>query len=402
MTGNVIGYLLLLTVCTAGALFMDNQYGYLPMFVLAFALLFSLLYTFLIRRRFRLTLHGCENMLTRGMESAVSAEMRNDSLLVFPHLSAHIVNGQMPSAVNFSVSPRQRKTIDFRVCPPHVGRYELGITQVRFYDPMGLFYLMSRYPMRRVTVLPRIIELSGPAANAGRVRETAVSAFFSRAEESDSYNGVREYQPGDSLKNVHWKLTAHTSRYMTRRYESNNRDGITVYADLCRPSSGESNLRSLYDCVVESALSIAAAGVCGRFVTEMVGCDAGGFARLPQNGDSDVRETAVRFSALGFNGTLPMENILDSERQNQRGYSNLFVCTATLTGALVQSLTTLRDTGRRPVLVYAQPPGGRPRETDEMLAYLTGQGIGWEAVSEADELAGTAAGEAAAAAKTGG
>ena len=401
MTGNVIGYLLLLTVCTAGAVFMDNQWGYMPMFVLVFALLLSLAYTFYIKRAFRFTLRGGEEMMTRGAQTGFSAEMCNDSLLVFPRLSAHIVNGKQPEEVNFSVSPRQQKAIEFRVCPPHIGQYALGMAQVRFYDPMGLFYLTSRYSLQHVTVLPRVLDLGGSAVSAGRPRETAVSSFFSRPEETDSYNGVREYQPGDSLKNIHWKLTAHTSRYMSRRYESNNRNGITVYADLRRPDIGPDTLRSVYDCVAESALSIAAAGVRGRLVTELVYCDAGGFARLPQNGASDIQAAAVRFSALFFGGAVRVEDVLDNERKNRQGYSNVFVCTAALTGTLAESLTMLRDAGRRPILVLARPAGARARETDDMLGYLTGQGIAWEAVSEADELSGAASGEAAAA-KTGG
>ncbi len=69
---------------------------------------------------------------------------------------------------------------------------------------------------------------------------------------SGSYDGVREYAPGDLLRNIHWKLTAHTRKIMTCLYEEEE-DFVTVAVDL-RPWKGPAEeALCVHDRLCESA-----------------------------------------------------------------------------------------------------------------------------------------------------
>ncbi len=70
------------------------------------------------------------------------------------------------------------------------------------------------------------------------------------------YTGVREYALGDPMKRIHWKLSAHSSAYMTRVTESSRKNDLTVVLDLVPAPLNREVLPYVYDSLVETALSL--------------------------------------------------------------------------------------------------------------------------------------------------
>lgn len=384
--GNIIGYLVLLTLCTGAALLMDNILGSLPLYLLVFVLFFSLGYTFRMQRKFRFTLTGGGRTLPRGVSIGMTAAMHNDSGLPFCHLRAKVQTGARTSEMDFSLSPRETRRLSFAVRPPHVGPYVVGVPQVRFYDPLGLFSLVRRPDVEPVTVVPRIVDIVCPRNLAGPPSEMASAAQPVHAAGPDSYNGVREYQTGDSLRHIHWKLTAHTARYMSRRYETTRRDGVTVCIDRERPGLPETACRAVYDCVTEAGLSVAAAALRQHLLTEIVSSGPSGTVRMPLRSRADLEVAAVEMGSAVFGGGS-LAQLLEAERTGGEGNAALVVCAAGLGTELVGSLAALAAAGRRPVLVYAMPePGRLTDDENRTLGYLAGQGVPWRAVASAEEL----------------
>ena len=310
------------------------------------------------------------------------------------HLRASVQTGEETARMDFSLAPREVKDLHFTVTLPHVGPYEIGVPRVRFYDPLGLFSLIRRLPAERVVSVPRIYGLSLPEHVSAPLKETAVSAFFARTAEPESYTGVREYRAGDSLRHIHWKLTAHTARYMSRRYETRRREGVTVYIDRLCPAYDGETCRRLYDCVTEAGLSLAAEALRRGLATEVVSAGPDGFARRTVQGKTDLDAQAAELGKQVFGGQAAMADLLTNERKSREGNPTLCVCAARLTPALVQSLTALAESGRHIMLVCAVPEPARLAETEtRMLEYLARRGIPALAVDTAARLgnpAGTA------------
>lgn len=384
--GNIIGYLILLGVFTGAALMMDNLIGSLPLYLLIFILLFSLVYTFVMQRQFRFVLSGGSKVLPRGVPVPVRAEMRNEGRLPLPHLRAAVATGEQTVSLDFSLSPRQTRELTFTVCPPHVGLYEIGVPQVRFFDPMGLFSLSRKMEPQVVAAAPRLLVLAPLRNSAGPASETAVSAAFARSMETDSYNGVREYQFGDSLRHIHWKLTSHTGRYMSRRYETRRREGVTVCIDRVRPALSEEDCRLMYDCVTETGVALAAAAVRRRLPAEILSAGSDGPARRALRRRADVQSAANELGAAVFGGSLPLARLLAGERDRAAG-DWLLVCAASLDSALVSTLTALAAGGRRLALIYATPaPADLSPEDSRIMRFLGSQRIPCEAAASAETL----------------
>jgi uncharacterized protein (DUF58 family) len=69
-----------------------------------------------------------------------------------------------------------------------------------------------------------------------------------------SFHALREYQPGDDLRHVHWRSTARTGQLMVRQYEETRRSHFVI---------GLSTLGSDYGTADEFELAISIAGSVG-------------------------------------------------------------------------------------------------------------------------------------------
>ncbi|MBO5246779.1 MAG: DUF58 domain-containing protein [Eubacterium sp.] len=101
------------------------------------------------------------------------------------------------------------------------GGYEYQLRAVRIYDWSGHFYLTKRVKSRAMLyLLPQIHAISLHLSEA-------VKNFQGEAEIYDDLCGgtdhsevfqIREYQQGDRLQNIHWKLSAKEEELMVREH----------------------------------------------------------------------------------------------------------------------------------------------------------------------------------------
>ncbi|MDR5700004.1 DUF58 domain-containing protein [Agromyces aerolatus] len=93
---------------------------------------------------------------------------------------------------------------------------ELGLLRrtVRWNDPVELF------------VHPRTARLKPSAA--GLVRDLEGEVTKTITDHDISFHALRAYEPGDPLRNVHWRSSARTGRLMVRQYEETRRSELVL------------------------------------------------------------------------------------------------------------------------------------------------------------------------------
>ncbi|GAA2076487.1 DUF58 domain-containing protein [Aeromicrobium halocynthiae] len=111
------------------------------------------------------------------------------------------------------------------------GRHAIGPLLLEVEDPFGL--VVRRRTVgepSEVTVLPRVVDLhdGGPPVPE---REGAVRPDPRPAGVGPDDVVARTYQPGDALKRVHWKATAHRGELMVRQEEQESDSHVTVVLD---------------------------------------------------------------------------------------------------------------------------------------------------------------------------
>lgn len=139
------------------------------------------------------------------------------------------------------------------------GVLSVGPVSVRRGDPIGLFERTNdRRQAVDLFVHPRTTSLEG--LSLGHLRDLEGLPSQHLARDDVSFHALREYQPGDDLRHVHWKSTARVGTVMVRQYEETRRShfvvGLSTHPDeyrdaeefeLAISSVGSVGLRALRD-----------------------------------------------------------------------------------------------------------------------------------------------------------
>jgi hypothetical protein len=112
--------------------------------------------------------------------------------------------------------PTQRRAVIVAGPAVSVRGDELGLLRrtVRWNDPVELF------------VHPRTARLKPSAA--GLVRDLEGEITKTITDHDISFHALRAYEPGDPLRNVHWRSSARTGRLRVRQYEETRRSELVL------------------------------------------------------------------------------------------------------------------------------------------------------------------------------
>lgn len=121
--------------------------------------------------------------------------------------------------------------LTYPITPTVRGVHLIGPFTVRVSDPLGLAeYERGLVGRETLTVLPRVTELSGLPHGFGRGEGDSGSTGLRRGlGERDAM--IRQYQPGDPLRTVHWRSTARRDELMVRVEERPWHGGVNVLLD---------------------------------------------------------------------------------------------------------------------------------------------------------------------------
>ena len=107
----------------------------------------------------------------------------------------------------------------FLVTPSKAVTYELSVKKIRVYDLTGLFYLTKRCKeSASFLVLPEYFPVEVRLTEGVRnfVGEALVYDSLRSGDDASEVFKLREFQDGDKLKNIHWKLSAKMEELMVR------------------------------------------------------------------------------------------------------------------------------------------------------------------------------------------
>lgn len=118
------------------------------------------------------------------------------------------------------------------------GRHAVGPLRVDVHDPFGLVYRRHAFGgAAPLTVLPRRVELPAVSGRGGSDDGSTLPAPQNVGVGDDDII-ARSYLPGDALKRIHWKATAHRAELMVRQEEQHVTPRATVVLDTEPVSQG--------------------------------------------------------------------------------------------------------------------------------------------------------------------
>lgn len=146
-------------------------------------------------------------------------------------------SGTLP-ALGVRNSPGSSATFGYTLHGLRRGRHRIGPLRVDVHDPFGLIYRRHSFGSPApLTILPRRVDLPPVGARGGSDDGATLPAPQNVGVGDDDII-ARTYLPGDALKRIHWKATAHRAELMVRQEEQHVTPRASVIIDADPASQG--------------------------------------------------------------------------------------------------------------------------------------------------------------------
>lgn len=281
----------------------------------------------------------------RGENVSMTLEVQHGSFLPIAPIVLELAATPDAPEQTLQLSPAQGRnqqvTLTFHAA--HVGLTTPGIKAVQLRDLFGFFRLRkeSSEQLGDLLVLPTVFPVEAIKFSPG---DSGLETMARATEDASSPSDIRPYQPGDSLKKIHWKLSLRKRELMVRRFEEPVLPEALILMD-CSPPPAKNHpevQQDLKDALLESAASVMEHLMPGN-----------NSVRLPLLGshpvecDKSMGMTMVmeNLARLDFSETDKFERVLQLETRRMRKVGATVVITARLNGAMVDVMTRMRRMG---------------------------------------------------------
>ncbi|MAU00089.1 MAG: hypothetical protein CL608_23355 [Anaerolineaceae bacterium] len=274
----------------------------------------------------------------------------------------------------FSLSGREQTERQFTLRFPKRGYYKLGPVSYESGDIFTLFTIQRDHQyIDQLIIFPQIYpleELGLPAKEPfGDVK--ILRSLFTDPIKTQ---GVRDYQPGDRFRDVHWKATAVRGNIQTKVYDPSTGMTIAVFLNVATFAKHWMGFDpELLERGVSVAGSIANYGVqqswgVGVYANGSVPNSDQPIRVQPSRSPEQLAHVLEALAAVTEFATGAIENMMLRTSPSLPWASTIVLVTAVVTEEIMVALIRLKEAGRRVVLISLadEPP---PKGLGNILAY---------------------------------
>lgn len=258
------------------------------------------------------------------------------------------------------------------------GMFRLGPWDVEMGDPLGFFRVVHHHPeTTTIMVYPRASRLPDLDLPRGRAPGRATSSLRAN-EETILVGGLREYAPGDALRRVHWKATAHHDELMVHEFDREPSGDLWLILDMDAAVQAGKEAEATQEYAVILAASLAAQYL-RQGERRAVGLVASGRnpVMLPPGRGQDQLWRILEALALVEPGQgPPLAELIRKSGPSLGSGKTLVILTPSQDPAWVAPLLPLISRGNAPTAVLLDsttfdPPSGDPAALAGLRALLT-------------------------------
>lgn len=135
-----------------------------------------------------------------------------------------------------SVGAKQEETVEWSLESAYCGRIRVKIKKLTAYDFLGLFGIPEAGGAKAsVVVLPDIFHTELEISDGMMVNwESVHYSELKKGDDSSEIFGIREYQEGDSLKNIHWKLSGKLGEFYVKESSLPTENAVLLFFETAR------------------------------------------------------------------------------------------------------------------------------------------------------------------------
>ena len=251
----------------------------------------------------------------------------------------------------FQIVPFKVTLVEIPFTVHYRGQFSAGLRSMKTTDMLGLFTLRRKYGENVTIVSLPLVHDIDQFKLAMNLLTQANSRFEIKDEDYSTIADVRPYLPTDSIKRVHWKLTAKRNEWMVKVFQANALNRVVIIADSMRLPIPLKEAYEMEDNIVEMMLSIA------KFCLNKgmpIHCMATNGSHMKGRSPSEFESLYKSTATLVFepNTVLTPLSILTHYINDATGHVNAIVITARLDAELYERILTAQNNGHYVAVIY--------------------------------------------------
>ena len=243
----------------------------------------------------RLNIAPVEIITEKTEEAGIGLSVRNR--FIFPVSPVRIIGDfQSAGETDFSrkilmtdIHPLSSATIQLPFHLAFRGEYTVRIYEVCVYDLLKLFRLRRKLDLSaKIIVVPREKTPGESVKETETDSESPVSVLANHR--GSVFDSLREYREGDSIRHIHWKLSAKQDELIVKQPEQSVNNSAVIFCDFSADLGDSYLTRRMIDAVLETSLAI----------TKRILLDGSGVINCWQGASGSEKYEATEFSHYGY------------------------------------------------------------------------------------------------------
>ena len=152
-------------------------------------------------------------------------------------------------------SAKHKQQLNYPLTGKYRGRYQIGLESVIFYDFLGIFFWEKKMgDLLTCKVYPKLTSLQELRIPVGNSTSHKLDLFTQI--DYTSIAELKQYQPQDHMKDIHWKASAKRNELLVKHYEHFNEEKTTVLFDLTPMIYADDTRLELEDRMISVGISL--------------------------------------------------------------------------------------------------------------------------------------------------
>jgi uncharacterized protein (DUF58 family) len=236
----------------AATAFFGGQIIYQLFYILTLILVLAIIFLLTVRFLIKVNVETETSYGVTGGQIAMVIKLENKFIIPVPAVVVSFIRNARVGCLKkyvLTLNPRAERTLRTKLDLDCRGIYKVGISDWRTCDYFGIFSTGRRVTAyQTIYVLPRILSMSDQVPLPPPEEDT------NEASRSGELAGARPYVGTDSMKNIHWKLSAKGESLYTKQFSGTKHPPVWVLFDLSVMNDAEREI--IEDKLLETALSL--------------------------------------------------------------------------------------------------------------------------------------------------
>ena len=256
---------------------------------------------------------------------------------------------------------------------PSRGHWQIGPPRLVGTDPLGMFYRPGPFAdAHSIIALPRVFDI--PTSWQSAVLAPAARQIAqSRQRQGGEFWGIRQHEPGDDLRHVHWKVTARTGDLAVKEYVRGRELATCIWLDTAAANIVGSGEDSSMEMGVSLAASLVPALLRIEQAVALVGHGLPSILQSPDRGEAVASRALRALAEVQPVQGVSFAGLVNAEAGHVKPGLTAIIVTSGIETGLLRSLIHAGTRGAAVRCLVVAPDGELdPQQREAQAALVAG------------------------------